>query len=63
LIIPTYRAIALAVIKLSPVTILTFIPAFLHFYIASGTSGLGTSFTPKIANNMKLFFYISKTPF
>jgi hypothetical protein len=37
------------VIILSPVTILTFIPAFLHLIIASGTYGLGTSLTPTIA--------------
>ena len=48
-IIPTSVAIALAVMILSPVTIRTFIPAFLHFTIASGTYGLGTSLTPTIA--------------
>jgi len=35
--IPTFLAIAFAVTILSPVTILTFIPAFLQFYIAYGT--------------------------
>ena len=46
LMIPTYLAIALAVIRLSPVTILTLIPALLHCLIASGTSYLGISLTP-----------------
>lgn len=50
-IIPIYSAIALAVIKLSPVTILIVIPAILHFWIASGTSSLGTSLTPMIARH------------
>lgn len=48
LMIPIYSAIALAVIKLSPVTILIVIPAILHFWMASGTSYLGTSLTPII---------------
>lgn len=46
--IPIYSAIALAVIKLSPVTIRIVIPAILHFCIASGTYSLGTSLTPII---------------
>jgi hypothetical protein len=54
--IPTYLAMAIAVIILSPVTILTLIPDFLHFYIASGTSGRGTSLTPMTANNIRLDF-------
>lgn len=55
-IIPISSAIALAVIKLSPVTILIVIPAILHFWIASGTSSLGTSLTPIIPNNISSDF-------
>lgn len=51
-IIPIYSAIALAVIKLSPVTIRMVIPAILHFWIASGTYSLGTSFTPIIPRHI-----------
>ena len=47
---------------LSPVTILTLIPAPLHFLIADGTSGLGISFTPIMDNNIKLSFSIWNTP-
>jgi len=61
-IIPISSAIALAVIKLSPVTILTVIPAFLHFLMASGTYGLGMSFTPIIVKRTKPVFSTSKTP-
>jgi hypothetical protein len=50
--IPISSAIAFAVIRLSPVTILTVIPAILHFLIAYGTSGLGISLTPIIVNNV-----------
>ena len=60
--IPIYSAIAFAVIKLSPVTILTIIPAPLHFRIASGTSGLGTSLTPIMVIKVNPVFYISNTP-
>lgn len=49
---------ALAVIRLSPVTILTVIPALLHLRIASGTSGLGISLTPMIVNKVNSFFSI-----
>ncbi len=49
---PIYSAIAFAVIRLSPVTILTVIPALLHLRIASGTSGLGISLTPIIVNKV-----------
>ena len=54
--IPTSLAIALAVTMLSPVTILTVIPAPWHFLIASGTSFLGSSLTPIIAINVILSF-------
>jgi len=56
LVSPIYLAIALAVIMLSPVTILTVIPARLHFLIASGTSFLGISLTPRIAKSIILSF-------
>ena len=61
--IPTSLAIALAVTILSPVTILTLIPALWHLAIASGTSGLAISWTPIIAKRIKSFFYTSKIPF
>jgi hypothetical protein len=56
MIIPTSFAIVLAVMTLSPVTILTLIPAFLHLAIAPGTSGLKTSLTPNTANKMSFDF-------
>lgn len=59
---PISSAIALAVNRLSPVTILTVIPAFLHFLIAYGTSGLGISFTPIIVKSVKSLFSISNIP-
>ena len=62
-IIPISSAIALAVIRLSPVTIRIVIPAILHFFMASGTSGLAISFTPIIARHTSYDFSISKTPF
>jgi hypothetical protein len=46
---PISLAMALAVMMLSPVTILTVIPAWWHFLMASGTSFLGISLTPIIA--------------
>jgi len=49
LIMPHSIAIALAVSKLSPVTILTLTPAYLHFAMAPGTSCLRISFIPKRA--------------
>ena len=52
----TSLAIALAVTILSPVTILTLIPALWHWAIACGTSGLGISCTPIIVNRIKSFF-------
>lgn len=45
-------AIAIAVILLSPVTILTVIPALWHLATASGTSGLMISLIPTIAIKM-----------
>jgi hypothetical protein len=45
-IIPISLAMALAVIILSPVTILTVIPALWHLIMASGTYFLGISLTP-----------------
>jgi hypothetical protein len=50
LIIPHSKAIALAVKRLSPVTILTLTPAFLQIAIAPGTSYLKISFIPKRHN-------------
>lgn len=55
-IIPISQAIALAVIKLSPVTIRIVIPAILHFCIASGTYYLGTSLTPIIPRHINSDF-------
>ncbi len=49
LIIPHSSAIALAVNKLSPVTIRTLTPAVLHLAIADGTSYLSISLIPKRA--------------
>ena len=49
LIIPHSMAIALAVSKLSPVTIRTLTPAALHWAIAPGTSCLRMSFIPNKA--------------
>jgi hypothetical protein len=60
---PTSLAIALAVIILSPVTILTFIPALWHLMMAPGTYFLGMSRTPKIVIKISSVFSISKTPF
>lgn len=57
--IPHSLAIALAVLLLSPVTILTLIPAVLHYFTAKGTSSLKISFIPKIPNKTKLDFSIS----
>ena len=50
--IPTSPEIARAVLMLSPVTILTVIPAFLHFLIASGTSALLLSLIPIMKANV-----------
>lgn len=62
LIIPISSAMALAVIKLSPVTILTVIPAILHLRIAYGTSGRAISFTPIMHSKTYPDFYTSNTP-
>jgi hypothetical protein len=51
--IPHSLAIASAVILLSPVTILTLIPATTHFSIAPGTSFLNTSLIPVKATKIK----------
>lgn len=48
LIIPHFIAIDLAVFTLSPVTILTVMPAFWHLLIAAGTSSLTGSSIPTI---------------
>lgn len=58
LMIPTSWAIALAVMTLSPVTILTLIPARWHLLIASGTSFRGMSRTPNMQSSIKLLFSI-----
>ena len=63
LIIPTSLAMAFAVMILSPVTILTFITALWHLAMASGTSFLGMSRTPKMQTKIRSLFYILKTPF
>jgi hypothetical protein len=55
-------AIAVAVNLLSPVTILTFIPAFLHSNTAFGTSYLNTSLIPNKHNNVKPLLSILYTP-
>ena len=57
--IPIYLAIAVAVMILSPVTILTVIPALWHDSIASCTSGRGMSLIPTISISMRLCFSIS----
>ena len=59
---PIYLAMALAVIILSPVTILTVIPALWQSLMESGTYFLGISFTPITAKRTKLSFSHSKTP-
>lgn len=59
---PIYFAIAVAVMILSPVTILTVMPALWHDSIASCTSGRGMSLIPTIAMSMRLCFSISYTP-
>ena len=54
-IIPQSLDIDNAVFILSPVIILIVIPAFLHFFILSGTSSLIGSLIPIINSNVKLF--------
>lgn len=53
---PISLAMALAVMILSPVTILTMIPALWHSLMASGTYFLGISLTPTTAIKTKLSF-------
>ena len=50
---PQSTAIDFAVIKLSPVTILTIMPDFLHYAIAPGTDGLTGSLIPAIPINVR----------
>lgn len=50
---PTSFAIDLAVYAKSPVTILTVIPAFLHFAIAYLTYPLATSLNPNNPKKMR----------
>lgn len=57
-IMPISSAMALAVMRLSPVTMRMVMPAILHFCMASGTSSLGTSFTPMIHKQISYCFYI-----
>ena len=59
---PISLAIAVAVTILSPVTILTVIPALWHSLIASGTYALGVSLTPTTAISTRLFFSTSYNP-
>ena len=62
LIIPHSIAMALAVIKLSPVTILTLTPAALHLAIAPGTSYLKISLIPTRATIFNPDFSTLNTP-
>ena len=62
LTIPHSIAIALAVIKLSPVTILTLTPAALHLAIAPGTSYLKISLIPTKATIFNPDFSTLNTP-
>ena len=63
LMIPHSIAIARAVNKLSPVTILTLTPASLHFAIAPGTSSLKMSLMPSKANIVSSLVSTLNTPF
>ncbi len=56
---PISLAMAVAVIILSPVTILTLIPALWHLPMASYTSFLGISLTPMIQSMMRSLVSIS----
>ena len=60
--IPHSKAIALAVNRLSPVTILTLTPAFLHYEIAPGTSYLKRSLIPSRHIKVNLLYSTSNTP-
>jgi len=53
--IPAFLEIAIAVSILSPVHIITFIPAFLHNLIESTIDGLRGSWRPKIEMMVKSF--------
>lgn len=53
-IMPALREIAFAVSKLSPVTILTVIPASLHYLIAKSIPGLSGSCIAAIAMKVRL---------
>ena len=59
---PHSIAIALAVSRLSPVTILTRTPAYLHMAIAPGTSSLRISFMPSSASMVKSWVSTLNTP-
>lgn len=61
--IPHSFAMARAVIKLSPVTILTRTPASMQVFIAPGTSSRKISFIPKRHKNVNSVVSILKTPF
>jgi len=50
---PAAKAIAFAVSKLSPVTILTLMPALWHFLTESTISGLKGSYNPQMATKVK----------
>ena len=56
---PISLAMALAVMRLSPVTMRTVIPAIWHWRMASETSFLGLSLTPMTANNVIPNFSVS----
>lgn len=60
--IPHSFAIAVAVNLLSPVTILTLIPAVLQSATAFLTSALRISLIPNIPIKTKFYFSISNTP-
>ena len=59
--IPHFLAIDRAVLILSPVTIRTVIPAFLHFRIASGTSSRTGSSIPTIAIRVRSAIILSSS--
>ena len=59
--IPHFLAIDRAVLILSPVTIRTVIPAFLHFRIASGTSSRTGSSIPTIAMRVRSAIILSSS--
>jgi hypothetical protein len=61
--IPTSLAMAVAVMRLSPVTIRTVIPALWHLAMASGTYLRGMSLTPAMQSSVKPVRSTAKTPF